>query len=403
MLSVRRYQLLQLQIQNRGASLSAERMISIDPRTAILIGGVMSGLMSLVLYSIKRSYPASIRGLQEWSLSLALVFVGGMLAIGRDVLPDVLSISLSRLLIGLGLYLFYYASQRFFGVTPQPRRWLIAIAGVMLVQLWFTFVEPDYRTRLVISNLLAATLFALQARLVFQQGAFTLGRLLALLVALGMTAVQLMRLVTTFTMPLGTDFFDESPQHLLYLTSFALCILLNSIAAVLLATERLRTELEHLADHDSLTDTLTRRRMTEVANKELERCRRHQRSMALMMIDLDHFKAINDTYGHPTGDRLLVEFAAKVRPLLREADQLGRHGGEEFVVLLPDTVLTEAIVVAQRILDTCTLTGEGPSHTVSVGITINRVDDDSVDALLLRADTALYQAKAKGRNRMELG
>lgn len=88
--------------------------------------------------------------------------------------------------------------------------------------------------------------------------------------------------------------------------------------------------------------------------------------------------------------------------LMMDLDQLGRFGGEEFVALLPDTALDEALLVAERIRDACVLAEPPPACTVSIGVTTNQRDDDSVDTLLARADTALYRAKAAGRNRVEL-
>ena len=119
------------------------------------------------------------------------------------------------------------------------------------------------------------------------------------------------------------------------------------------------------------------------------------------MMDLDHFKTVNDNYGHQAGDRVLVSFVAQVNALLRGPDQLGRFGGEEFMALLPDTSLDEAISVAERIRAACKLVGNEPSCTVSIGITTNRQDTDTLDTLLARADAAMYRAKANGRNRVE--
>jgi diguanylate cyclase (GGDEF)-like protein len=212
-----------------------------------------------------------------------------------------------------------------------------------------------------------------------------------------------MRLLTSFTSPLASnaEFFDKSVFQLVYITSFAVCILLFSIGVVLMATERLRTELEHLVTHDALTSALTRRRMNDACERELERCRRHGHSMALLMMDLDHFKAINDTYGHQAGDRVLVSFVSKVKTLLRSADSLGRFGGEEFIAVLPETTLEEAIAVAERILQISIPSDQAPSCTVSIGITTNHKDSDTADTLLARADNAMYRAKARGRNRLE--
>ncbi len=376
-------------------------MSIIDPRTVILIASIMSALMSLVLYYLKRGYPASIKGLGEWSAALLLLFVAGLLFGGRGKLPNVLSISLANTLIWSGIYLTYIGSQRFFGVAPRMKPWIALILSATLVLGWFTYVEPDYRMRLVSSGLMMAFLFGVHGLLILKQGVNKFPKILAFIVLAGTTATHVMRVVTSFTSPFGAELFETAPQQQIYLTSHAFLILMMSISLVLMATERLRTELEHLATHDSLTNALTRRHMNEACQEELARCRRYGRNMALLMMDMDHFKAINDTYGHQAGDRVLVNFVAKVNALLRGPDQLGRFGGEEFLVLLPDTALEEAIVVAERIRANCAEPSTEPSCTVSIGITVNKTDTDTMDALLARADAAMYQAKTNGRNRVE--
>ena len=378
-------------------------MSDIDPRTILLLTGIMGGLMSLVLYALKRNYPASIKGLGDWSAALLLLFMGGMLVAGRGKLPNFISVSVSNFLLWCGLYLAYVGTQRFFGAKPRVAPWMAVITGVALVQVWFTLVEPSYHMRLILTTVVTAVLSGVHAWLVFRQGSITFARGLAVSVLIFLLTAQVMRLVTSFSMPFPTNaaFLDTSPIQLIYVTSFAFSILLFSISTVLMATDRLRIELEHLANHDSLTNALTRRNLDDACRSELERCRRHGRSMALLMMDLDHFKAINDRYGHQTGDRVLTTFVAKVNALLRGPDQLGRFGGEEFVALLPDTALDEALLVAERIRDACALADQAPACTVSIGVTTNQRDDDSVDTLLARADTALYRAKANGRNRVE--
>ena len=361
----------------------------------------MCGLMSLVLYSLKRNYPSSIKGLGEWSAGLLAGFLGTALGSASTQLPIFTSIFIARVLLAAALFLIYLGSQRFFGVTPKLRAWLMAIAAMMLAQLWFTVVEPSFRIRLGLANVLAAVLFTAHAHLVFKQGLRTFARALTFIVLMLMAATQVMRLATPFFWPLGQDMFDKSPIHLIFISSFVFCILLFSISTVLLASERLQAELEHLVSHDALTNAKTRRYMNEACEQELERCRRHGRSMALLAMDLDNFKRVNDTFGHQAGDQVLIDFVAKTSALLRRPDYLGRYGGEEFMVMLPDTSLEEAVLVADRIRETCALPAPGPSCTVSIGITTFQQELDTVDTLLTRADAALYQAKNKGRNRVE--
>ena len=170
---------------------------------------------------------------------------------------------------------------------------------------------------------------------------------------------------------------------------------------MLLASERVREEFERLATRDSLTGALMRRAWNAAAQLELDRHRRHQRELSLVAMDLDHFKRINDTYGHQAGDKALVDFVERVNTHLRSQDQMGRLGGEEFVLLLPETSADEAWVVAERIRESSAQSSDGVRYTVSMGIATLREQDHTVQDLLARADEALYRAKGNGRNRIE--
>lgn len=121
--------------------------------------------------------------------------------------------------------------------------------------------------------------------------------------------------------------------------------------------------------------------------------------MSLMLLDIDHFKSINDSMGHLEGDRILTEFVGHINNVLRRGDLMGRFGGEEFVVLLPETAGDVAKMAAERVRTAVEGLG-GP--TVSIGVTSSLANGDSVDAMLMRADNAMYRAKSKGRNRVEV-
>ncbi len=125
--------------------------------------------------------------------------------------------------------------------------------------------------------------------------------------------------------------------------------------------------------------------------------------MSILLIDIDHFKSINDKLGHQAGDRALVQFVGAVTTLLRRADAIGRLGGEEFVVVLPETPTEVARVVAERIRDKVAGLSSPEPFTVSIGVTTNASQEDTVDALISRADHAMYQAKERGRDQVVLG
>ncbi len=373
----------------------------IDPRTVVLLAGVMSGFMAIILFSLKRSYPPAIKGLAEWGTACVMAAISSVLAFGLGYFPTVVAITIPRLLFPMAFLLTYVGAQRFFGVVPRVGPWLALIAVVMLAQMWFTFVDSNFAVRLTLSNSLAACLFLAFADLLRKQKPPSFAKRLTMAVLVTMFLIIIMRLLTLAILPPGNSIFDSTPQQLVYLTAFAFFVVLLAVSLVLLAAERLHAEVAYLASHDSLTNALTRRHMNELCAIELERSQRHGHSMALLIMDLDHFKRVNDTYGHLGGDRVLTQFVSKVQRLLRRPDLLARFGGEEFVALLPETSLVDALAVAQRIREACDAPEPGEGCTVSIGVTTNRSSGDTIDALIARADMAMYQAKANGRNRVE--
>ena len=163
-------------------------------------------------------------------------------------------------------------------------------------------------------------------------------------------------------------------------------------------------ELELLSVTDSLTGLVNRHKLDERLADELARSRRHGTAFALIMLDIDHFKAVNDTYGHQAGDEVLVEMAALLRRHSRDSDMLGRWGGEEFLLLCPETDESGAMSLAEHLrasIEAARFSTLG-RVTASFGVAVWRPVDDG-EALLRRADEALYRAKEKGRNRVEAG
>ncbi|HEX9028040.1 MAG TPA: diguanylate cyclase, partial [Anaerolineales bacterium] len=177
-------------------------------------------------------------------------------------------------------------------------------------------------------------------------------------------------------------------------------------AAIAIENANLFKQVRHLAITDGLTGIYNRRHLFELAGRELERARRYGHPLAIILWDIDHFKAVNDTYGHLVGDQVLQVVARRCRENLREADLLGRYGGEEFIALLPETSLPVARQVAERLR--CAL-GDNPiqcgqdcrvSITLSIGVADNQGECRQTEDLLARADQALYAAKQTGRNRL---
>jgi two-component system cell cycle response regulator len=161
-----------------------------------------------------------------------------------------------------------------------------------------------------------------------------------------------------------------------------------------------------LAVTDDMTGLYNRRYLDRHLSVMLEKAQSQDRDMALMILDIDHFKAVNDTYGHDAGDAALKEFAARLKRNIRGVDLACRFGGEEFVVLMPDTDHQQAEAVAERVRNAIAErsfevgAGRPLSLTVSAGVALNETEGDTPETLIKRADLALYRAKREGRNRV---
>ncbi|MGI0483880.1 diguanylate cyclase [Pantanalinema rosaneae CENA516] len=179
---------------------------------------------------------------------------------------------------------------------------------------------------------------------------------------------------------------------------------LNATIQMAIGQHQTATAAWKQATTDALTGVGNRRYFMDLATQEFDRALRYQDSFSVLMIDIDHFKQINDHYGHAFGDEVIKVVAQAVLHVLRRTDNLGRIGGEEFAALLPQTNTETALIIAQRIIHAVSSTpvqirAQNLLISVSIGVTMHQLNDDNFDAILERADQALYQAKHEGRNR----
>jgi diguanylate cyclase (GGDEF)-like protein/PAS domain S-box-containing protein len=197
----------------------------------------------------------------------------------------------------------------------------------------------------------------------------------------------------------SSNFYHQ--EHAIRLQAFA------DQAAIAIENARLYAEVERLATLDEVTGILNRRRLFQLGRREMELSRRYGTSLAAILLDIDLFKKINDTYGHTAGDRVLSGIASTISHNIREIDLFGRYGGEEFVILLPSTGAEAAREVAERVRELVAGlrfdTERGPLEvTISLGVAMLTSDVPSLATLIDRADQAMYSAKQAGRNRVEV-
>jgi diguanylate cyclase len=273
----------------------------------------------------------------------------------------------------------------------------------MAIMLAFTYIAPE-----------AGVLFLCTLFVVFSFGSLQSTPLQITLLWTAMTCGLAGLFLLTdkpIAMPHGTD-LERFATMSVFILTIGRCMFLGIFSSSMreqlyksgLELQEAYQRIEELAELDELTGSFNRRRIMRLLDDDISRAHRNNTPCSIALIDLDWFKRINDTYGHPTGDEVLRTFAITVFANIRNIDRFGRYGGEEFLLVLPDTPND----VATRILDRLrgiiaeldwSAFSDGMQVTISAGVTTLK-PDERPDTFLARADSALYTAKAEGRNRI---
>lgn len=378
-------------------------MSGIDLRTINLVTGLMCVVMGTVILGMRRNFPPSIQGLGLWGLGALLGMLASVFYGAERLIPPSLAAIGGNALALTACGLMYFGTQRFYAQPVHWQRWAGVGAISVCALSYFAVVQPDYQMRVAIFTATLAGLFAAHARLLWRQGRGFAARFT--LVVMGLqTVIFAARCVAAFWLDnANAHRFAASTIHNAYFVSFSFMVLLFLVGVLLMASERVRAEFEHMATFDSLTGALNRRVLLLAGEQELLRWQRHAHPFAVLLIDIDHFKQINDQHGHLVGDQVLKRLAATLRQPLRKTDLLARYGGEEFLVLLPVTDDATARELGERVRAAVQALpndlASGPC-TISVGVSGVRDGDTTFDQLVARADLALYQAKNAGRNRV---
>lgn len=367
----------------------------------ILVSVVMAATL-LVLGGKRRQ-----DGLAYWAGALLLSAVGHTLFMLRGHVPEVLPAVLGNGLLSAALSGMTVAVQIFQGTAP---RWRLLLVPALSATLMAVFLH-HLPARVLLANLLlvAQTLWLL--RCLRRTGAGTAGRGAGVLTA-GLVLMAAVMLLRSASAPLFArpDFYRAAIDTVQMLTFVSSCIsvLVTSMGFLFMGKERTDQLNHRLAAQDELTGVANRRSVLAALERDLARCRRLGEPLALMMIDLDHFKQVNDRFGHPAGDAVLCSVAGTLVQRVRAQDLVGRYGGEEFLVVLPCTTREGARQLAQQLCAAvraapCLWQGTPIGVTVSIGVWAGPLEPHGAwGPLLQAADTALYRAKAAGRDRVEM-
>jgi diguanylate cyclase (GGDEF)-like protein len=383
----------------------------LDFRTLVTVAALTSGLVALALAFAMRAQPERLRGsVRAWTLGIAVQALGWLLVGFHDLWPDAVTIVFANLLVTAG-YTECVQALRLFG---QRRRLdaLYALPGAVLVtSIAFTWIWPDRPLRMAVNSVLLTLVFAIASVITLRLRApgsqRTPGQwLVASVFVLGTTMLLVRTVGLAFETPPLPGAGGVAPLQLMLYLWAALGPAIATFGFSLMLNDLLNAELERLATLDPLTGVYNRRSIEDFATRAIAAARRHGHKVSVLLVDADHFKRINDEMGHEAGDSALRTLVGVLRLNARREDAVGRMGGEEFVVLMPDTDEAAGVAGAERLRAAVEAarfavgTQRVPLR-VSIGVAALRDARDDFPMLVRRADRALYEAKRGGRNRVE--
>lgn len=380
-------------------------MPEFDLKTIIFMSMLLTFMLSMLL-GITRAHHKGLKGPGYWAVGNLVVGLGMVLVL-MQLDAKVLFLP-GTALIGAGLSLYINGIQAFSGKVPDHRIPLFVFALLFVIDIYFLVVNKDIRTTVVADALIFAGVYFICARLTFAQDEGLLGNLYWITSSLFLFLALLMlgRAVSASRVDISVfDSFATWPVNAYTFMIGAVSQFFISSLFVLMLSYQLNKKLASMVTVDGLTGILNRRGLEDACLKMQGLCKRIHMGMAVLLIDIDHFKKVNDEHGHLTGDDVLRHLAIVAADVLRTGDVIGRYGGEEFAVFMPNTNESEAAILAERIRAAIEATPFAEGN-LSIPLAASIGVADSVRAgydfkgLIAAADSTLYSAKNTGRNRV---
>lgn len=350
---------------------------------------------------MQRAYP-TLRGFGAIATSFLLGVPGTFLIAARGSIHAFVSVTVANAFIFASFLCLYRGIFRFVG--SRRTSWLPWAASIaaLAVLTYNSQVRENIVVRIVAISLTVALVRGLIAVELFRASANFSSPVTARLFGASMSlfaAVSFNRAVMTYLYGAPADFLQRNPVQTSTLAAGVVSICLTGLFVLMLSSGELIARSRDESQRDALSGAFNRRGIEEKLDVELTHFHRKSQRLSIALIDLDYFKAINDVQGHAAGDAALRHVADAIGGRLRGRDHLGRYGGDEFLLILPETSPTVALVIASRLSQTVnSLALPGQNRlTLSIGVTEASAGEDA-RALIARADKALYQAKSDGRN-----
>ena len=381
-------------------------MPKFDLRTIIFMSMLLTFMLSMLL-AITRSHHKDLRGPGYWAVGNLVIGLGMVLVLIQLDLTHPIFLP-GMALIGAGLSLYINGIQAFIGRVPNHRITIAVFVLLAVIDAYFMLMQHEIRATVVLSAVIFAGVYLYCARLTFSRDEGLVGSLYWIASSLYLLMAVLMLFRAAYAAQVVGDKFDTFATWPVNAYTFMLGAVSQffiSSLFVLMLSYKLTQNLESIATIDGLTNVLNRRGLEDASIKMQDMCKRINLSMAVLLIDIDHFKKVNDKYGHLVGDDALRHLAKVVAGVLRSSDAFGRYGGEEFCAFLPNTTESDATSLAERIrvaveASTLRLGNVTIKITISIGVADSVRAGYDFKGLVAAADSALYGAKNGGRNQV---
>lgn len=366
---------------------------------------VLYGMLLLLLEITRRQSSAPVPGLVHWMAALPLCMLTILAVILRsDASPALRPFFIETFqLASISAFALIYTGIAAFTNQRVSRPLLLAVLLVAITLTCFNFIKPNLPAQAFIVAMIDAGLH-IAALIDIRRSRNRSG--VSRLIIITLTAMSLFQIMRALSIILGATYWEfliSVTFQRIYFTGMGMGLIILMVGFIIMVESRIQAQLVYIATRDSMTGAYTRGAFFDFLGRELKRAQRSATPMTLMLIDFDNFKSINDTWGHPVGDRVINDFVRIAMATLRDYDLLGRFGGDEFMILLPGTAQDEARVVADRIRSRCasSTTKDLPSYSITIGMYCTTSGSESMETVVSCADRALYRAKKAGKNRIE--
>lgn len=355
---------------------------------------------------IYSSHHSQFKGIRSVACAFFISSSAFLLMGLRSYIPDFLSILLPNILLVLSMSLIHCGFVSFYQLNNRIVQLFhgIMLLVMMVLATYFTYIDNNVNARIVLISFIVSLQCLYIMRTLFR--VHHKANLAIALSFLLFAAFFALRGFLTLSEDSLTDFMAAGLIHSVSVFVYELIVVITSFGMVWIVSYKVQRVLAKQASHDPLTKVLNRRALEEIVNTEHSRSLRNGVPLSIIMLDIDHFKLINDRYGHGRGDDVLVEIANILVENTRQYDCIARFGGEEFIILLPNTSLNEANIIAEGLRLKIAeyefdLNTEGCLKvTASFGVSEFDLLKDGWLNVLERADSGLYEAKETGRNKV---